>query len=159
MIQERAKVVVGDSPRMPTICTQLSYLAHPPPSVPHCTVLILLLSFNSISSLTARSYSYLLFFTSLYCESVTHSLTVTYCSPFFFFFSLCQFLPPAKWDLFRNFSEQSIVHYYNEALFRSKLFLQTSNFSITSKLSYIHKLSIFPSHHSNFNQTFNFGVN
>ena len=36
----------------------------------------------------------------------------------------------------------------------AKLFLQTSNFSITSKLSYTHKLSTFPSHHSNFNFQF-----
>jgi hypothetical protein len=41
----------------------------------------------------------------------------------------------------------------------SKLFLQTSNFSITSKLFYTQKLPIFPLHHSNFNQTFIFGVN
>ncbi len=47
----------------------------------------------------------------------------------------------------------------SEAEFSSKFFLQTSNFSITSKLSYTHKLLTFPSHRSNFNQTFNFGMN
>ncbi len=41
----------------------------------------------------------------------------------------------------------------------SKVVPQTSNFSITSKLSYTHKLSTFSSHHSNFNLTSNFGVN
>ncbi|BAT10779.1 Os10g0406701, partial [Oryza sativa Japonica Group] len=35
----------------------------------------------------------------------------------------------------------------------------TSNFSITSKIFYIHKLPTFPSHRSNFNQIFNFSVN
>ncbi|KAB8085834.1 hypothetical protein EE612_008830, partial [Oryza sativa] len=46
-----------------------------------------------------------------------------------------------------------------KAVFSFKVFLQTSNFSITSKLFYTHKLSTFPSHHSNFNQISNFGVN
>ena len=45
------------------------------------------------------------------------------------------------------------------AVFNYKIFLQTSNFSITSKLFYTHKLPTFPSHRSNFNQNFNFGVN
>ena len=45
------------------------------------------------------------------------------------------------------------------AEFSSKLFLQTFNFSITSKLSYTHKLPTFPSYRSNFNQISNFGVN
>jgi hypothetical protein len=49
--------------------------------------------------------------------------------------------------------------YHNKAEFSSKLFLRTSNFSIISKLSYTHKLLTFPSHHFNFNQTFNFSVN
>jgi hypothetical protein len=49
--------------------------------------------------------------------------------------------------------------FYTMAEFSSKLFLQTSNFSITSKLFYTHKLPTFPSHCSNFNQTSNFGVN
>ena len=35
----------------------------------------------------------------------------------------------------------------------------SSNFSITSKLFYTYKFLTFPSHRSNFNQTFNFGVN
>jgi hypothetical protein len=43
--------------------------------------------------------------------------------------------------------------------FSSKIFLETFNFSITSKLSYTHKLPTFPSHRSNLNQTSNFGVN
>jgi hypothetical protein len=47
----------------------------------------------------------------------------------------------------------------SEPLFSFQLFLQTSNFSITSKLSYTHKLPNFPLHRSNFNQTFNFGMN
>jgi hypothetical protein len=46
-----------------------------------------------------------------------------------------------------------------KAVFSCKFFLPTFNFSITSKFSYIHKLSTFPSHHFNFNQTFNFDVN
>ena len=45
------------------------------------------------------------------------------------------------------------------AEFSFKLFLQTFNFSITSKLFYTDKLLTFPSYHSNFNQTFNFDVN
>lgn len=45
------------------------------------------------------------------------------------------------------------------AVFSSKIFFQTSNFSITSKFSYTHKLLTFPSHRLNFNQTSNFGVN
>mgnify|MGYP003702856869 CR=1 FL=1 len=47
----------------------------------------------------------------------------------------------------------------SEAEFSSKIFLQIFNFFITSKLSYTHKLPIFPSHRSNFNQTSNFDVN
>ncbi len=43
-------------------------------------------------------------------------------------------------------------------MFSCKIFLQISNFFITSKISYIHKLQTFPSHHSNFNQTSNFDV-
>uniref|UniRef100_A0A0E0IW37 Uncharacterized protein n=1 Tax=Oryza nivara TaxID=4536 RepID=A0A0E0IW37_ORYNI len=46
-----------------------------------------------------------------------------------------------------------------KAEFSSKIFLQTSNFSITLKFFYTHKLPTFLSHRSNFNQTFNFGVN
>ena len=45
------------------------------------------------------------------------------------------------------------------SLISSKLFLQTSNFSITSKFSYTRKLPTFPSHRFNFNQTSNFDVN
>ena len=44
----------------------------------------------------------------------------------------------------------------SQAEFSSKLFLQTFNFSITSKLFYTHKLLIFPTHHPNFNQISNF---
>ena len=47
----------------------------------------------------------------------------------------------------------------NIAVFSSKIFLQTFNFFITLKFFYIHKLSTFPSHRSNFNQTSNFDVN
>ena len=41
-------------------------------------------------------------------------------------------------------------------VFSFKVFLQTSSFSITSKLFYPYKLSTFPSHRFNFNQTSNF---
>ena len=40
-----------------------------------------------------------------------------------------------------------------------QLFLRTSNFSITSKLFYTHKLLTFPLYHSNFNQTSIFVMN
>jgi hypothetical protein len=56
----------------------------------------------------------------------------------------------------RNFYEFS---HSLQGDFSSQLFLQISNFSITSKLSYTHKLPTFPSHRSNFNQTFNFSMN
>jgi len=52
---------------------------------------------------------------------------------------------------------KNFIHY--KTVFSSKIILQTSNFFITSKLSYTHKLSTFPSHRSNFNQTSNFSVN
>ncbi len=51
------------------------------------------------------------------------------------------------------------IYSESRAEFSSKLFLQTSNFFITSKFFYIHKLPTFSSHRSNFNQTSNFGVN
>jgi hypothetical protein len=43
------------------------------------------------------------------------------------------------------------VH-FTQAFF-SKFFIRTSNFSITSKLSYTHKLPTFPLHRFNFNKT------
>lgn len=46
----------------------------------------------------------------------------------------------------------------DHALFSFQLFLQTSNFSITSKLSYTHKLLTFFLQTSNFSQISNFNV-
>lgn len=43
--------------------------------------------------------------------------------------------------------------------FSSKIFIQTSNFSIKSKFFYTRKLLTFPSYRFNFNQTSNFSVN
>ena len=47
----------------------------------------------------------------------------------------------------------------NYTVFSCKIILQTSNFTITSKFSYTHKLLTFPLHRFNFNQTFDFVVN
>jgi hypothetical protein len=54
---------------------------------------------------------------------------------------------------------QLISSVYSSACLVSNFFFQTFNFFITSKFSYTHKLLTFPSHHFNFNQTFNFIVN
>ena len=75
---------------------------------------------------------------------------------------VCARLVIQKWSLKKAHHVSSGglgISNLTKAEFSFKVFLQTSNFFIRSKLFYVHKLSTFPSHHFNFNQTFNFGVN
>lgn len=94
-----------------------SYLAHPPPSVPHCTVLILLLTFFQFNFFFDSKIIFISAFIYFTLLRVHHTFTHSHLLfPILFLLSL-SISSSCKWDLFRNFSEQSIVHYYNEMHF------------------------------------------